>query len=145
MKKLDTSKLILITAGGLILQILLAIYLVEEWVFGDSSATTFEQIMYHLAVIPPFIIAVLFYKETQKLSKSLGYAGLFYLISIALVIFYHLVPTRTDYPGYEIYEQTTLGSYGFYVTGGGFGPLAIIPNILLTMIIIFAIHKYYKK
>jgi len=144
-KKITIPAILFILTGGLILQILVGTFLVEEWVFGDSHATIFEQIMYHLAVIPPFVIAILFYKETQKLSKSFGYSGIFYLISIALVIFYHSVPTRTDYPGYEIYEQTSLGSYGFYVTGGGVGPLAIIPNILLTIIIILAIHKYYKK
>lgn len=142
MKKITLPATLFVLTLGLILHVLLGTFLVEELVFGDAFATMFEKIMYHIAVLPPFAIAILFYKETQNLLKSLGYSGFFYLISFILVALYHFVPNETNY---ATGEQISLGSYGFYVTGGGYGAIAILPQVLLTIVIVFAIHRYLKK
>jgi len=142
MKRNSYIPFVLALIGGLILQILLGMYLVEEWVFMDSHTTTFEQIMYLIAVTPPFLISLFFFKETQKFARSLIYSIFFYLVSFTLVTLYHYVPHSTNYASGD---QIDLGSYGFYVTGGGVGALSVLPHILLTAIVLFAIYKYSKK
>lgn len=127
---------------GIIIQVFLGIYLVESWIFSDSSAELFEHIMYQLVALPPFFIAILFYKETKKTTKSLLYSGFFYLISIVIIFLFESVPTRITYYSGQVAD---LGSSGFYVTGGGVGGSVIIVHFIVTCIFVYALNTMHKN
>lgn len=145
MKKSNSLPFILSLSLGLITQILLGLWVVEELVFMDSTSTMFESIMYLLAVIPPFLIALLFYKETQRISKSLGYSGIFYVISAILINFYHKISGKIhdNYLSIETPFRSRSGT-DFYVTGAGIEASSVIPHILLTIIIVLILNKFKK-
>lgn len=126
--------------AGLAIQYYLGFYLLEDYIFDDSTADSLETAMYMGLALPPFIIAMLFYLETKSVLKSIGYSVFFYLVSAIVISLFDYVPGHRE-----------LGASAFYVTGGGVTPFGItlVPLFVVTGIIVYGLSlvkkKYFKK
>lgn len=129
---------ILITVIFFILQITASEFAVRELVFADATPTFLEKIIYHLVTAPPFIIALILISETKNLYKTFGYTSIFYVISIIVIQLFLKIPNSVDYP---TGVSASMGSYGFFQTGGSFGGLSLFPQILVTAITTYLLYK----
>lgn len=129
---------ILITIIFFILQIIASEFAVRELVFADATPTFLEKIIYHLVTVPPFIIALILISETKNLNKTFAYTSIFYVISVIVIQLFLKIPNTVDYP---TGASASIGSYGFFQTGGSFGGLSLIPQILITGITTYLLHK----
>lgn len=123
---------------ALILQILVSEFAIRQFLFLDATPTVIERIIYHLVTIPPFLAAVILILETKNLGKTLAYTSIFYVISIITIQLFLKVPNSVDYP---TGASASIGSYGFFQTGGSFGGLSLVPQIIITGIATYFLYK----
>ncbi len=123
---------------ALILQILVSEFAIRQFLFLDATPTVIERIIYHLVTIPPFLAAVILILETKNLGKTLAYTSIFYVISIITIQLFLKVPNSVDYP---TGTSASIGSYGFFQTGGSFGGLSLVPQIIITGIATYFLYK----
>lgn len=121
-----------------IIQLITSEFIVREFVFLDATPTFLEKLIYHLATIPPFLVAVILIVETKNLKKSLIYTSIFYTISSIMIQLFLKVPNSVEY---QTGASSSIGSYGFFQTGGGFGALSLIPQLFITLITVIILKK----
>lgn len=124
-----------------LLQILVSEYAVRQLLFLDATPTFLERLVYHLVTVPPFIMGLILISETRNLGKTFAYASIFYVIAIITLQAFLKIPNSIQHKN-GITES--IGSYGFFQTGGGFGALSLIPQILVTGVSIFLLKKQIK-
>ena len=139
--KMKNSIKISLIFVGLLLQFFLGNFIVKEFVFGDSKATFLEIILYQLVVLPPFLLAVILLLESKNFGRTVFYSILFYGFAATIIHLFHRVPNSVEYPSGNI----SLGSHGFYVTGGGVDAFSIIPHFVLTLVILWLLKNSSKN
>ena len=126
---------------GLLLQFFLGNFIVKEFVFGDSKATVLEIILYQLVVLPPFLLTVIILLESKNFGRTVLYSIIFYGFADTIIHLFHKVPNSVEYPSGNV----SLGSQGFYVTGGGIDAFSIIPHFVLTLLILWLLKNSSKN
>lgn len=130
-----------LTFIGLLLQFFLGNFIVKELVFGDSNATILEIFLYQLVVLPPFLLAVILLLESKNFGRTVFYSIIFYAFPATVIHLFHKVPNSVEYPSGNV----SLGSHGFYVTGGGIDAFSIIPHFVLTLVILWLLKNSSKN
>ncbi len=139
--KMKNSIKISLIFVGLLLQFFFGSFIVKEFLFGDSKATFLEIILYQLVVLPPFLLAVILLLESKNFGRTVFYSTIFYGIAATVIHLFHKVPNSVEYPSGNV----SLGSHGFYVTGGGIDAFSIIPHFVLTLLILWLLKNSSKN